>query len=215
MELVHVWHKREKVNQRSILIRVAVTFHDLLVDCIDSLCCRVRGTWEESRYFTNKIFFMKKSRRVTVPPSGATTSYFCSLFLSFWMNVKGSGCASALKRKFNQFNLFCTNMSVTLFRLYLHQGEDSVLHFFFSELMNLKPFFLWGALGGVCITKAVLVLHTNDVTLWHALTTAAALSMYVFPTHSIILPLGTGCNQFVFDTQHIQLLLSLSLLLGD
>lgn len=71
------------------------------------------------------------------------------------------------------------------------------LAFLFSELMNLKPFFLWGALGGICITKAVLVLHTNDVTLWHAPRTAAALSMYVFPTHSIIFPLDTGCNQFL------------------
>lgn len=71
--------------------------------------------------------------------------FVCSLFWSFWMNVNGSGCASALKRKFSRFNLFCTSMSVTLFRLYLHQGEDSVLHFFFfSELMNLKPFFSVG-----------------------------------------------------------------------
>lgn len=197
MELVHVWHKREKVNQRSILIRVAVTFHDLLVDCIDCLCCRVRGTWEESRYFTNKIFFMKKSRHVTVPPSGATTTYFCSLFLSFWMNVKGSGCALASKCKSKpRFNLFCTNMSVTLFRCICTMARI-LSCIFFSELMNLKLFFLWGALWGVCITKAVLVLHTNDVTLWHAPRTAAALSMYVFPTHSIILPLDTGCNQFL------------------
>lgn len=51
-----------------------------------------------------------------------------------------------------------------------------LLFFFWTDEFKTF-FFLWGALGGVCITKAGLVLHTNDVTSWHALRTAAALSM--------------------------------------
>lgn len=105
-------------------------FHDLLVDCIDVLCSRVRGAWQESTFFTNRIFVLWSKAEMSLSHNPALV-----FFWSFWMNVNGGGCASASKHESNQFHLFaliCLSHFYTYFlRLSLHQDKDSVLCYFF------------------------------------------------------------------------------------
>lgn len=83
-------------------------FQDLLVDCIDFLCCRVRGTWEESRFFpqTRSLFYEAKPKCHchTIP-------LFC--FSVFLNERERQQLCVGVKAWIQPVKFVCTNMSVT------------------------------------------------------------------------------------------------------